>query len=116
MSTRLRSVLAVTLAMAGLAFVVTALPVVAGRPLSSTVGPTLVGAALVGAAAALYWKPVRAAYCAHRAVQRGIRQIEMVLELEAALSARRVTVAGANAGCPICGAPAGPHCVCRKQT
>ena len=112
----MRSVLAVTLAMAGLAFVVTALPVVAGRPLSSTVGPMLVGAALVAAAVALWWKPIRAAYCAHRELRRGFRQIEMVLELEAALSARRVTVAGSTAGCPICGAPAGPHCVCRKQT
>lgn len=114
MSTRMRSVLAVTLAMAGLAFVVTAFPVVADRPLSSTLGPMLVGAALVVAAVALWWKPIRAACCAHREVRRGIRQIEMVLELEAALSTRRV-VAGSNAGCPICGAPAGPHCVCRKQ-
>jgi len=108
-------VLAVTLAVAGVAFIVTATPVVTGRPLASAVGPILLGACLLAAALAVSWRAVRGIYYAYREVRRGIRQIEMVLELEAALSARRVTVAGSNAGCPICGAPAGPHCVCRKQ-
>jgi hypothetical protein len=109
-------VLAVLLALAGVTFVVAATPVVTGRPLSSAVGPILVGTAAMAAAAALSWKAIRGVYCSYREVRRGIRQIEMVLELEAALSARRVTVAGSNAGCPICGAPAGPHCVCRKES
>jgi hypothetical protein len=108
-------VLAVILAVAGAAFVVLATPPVTGRPMAREAGPMLLGAALLVVAAAVSWRVLRSVRRARRDVRRGIRQIEMVLELEAALSPRRVTVAGSNAGCPICGAPAGPHCVCRKE-
>jgi len=85
-----------------------------GRPLASGLGSIVVGAILLAGAALLSHRFVRSFVKRRREVRRGIQQIETVLRLEAALTTQRLTVGGA-AGCPICGAPAGPHCVCRKR-
>jgi len=113
MSTRSRVVQTAVLVALGVTLIVTA--TATGRPLSSGSGSIVVGTVLVIGAGFLSGKPVRQRYTRFRDVRRGIRQIETVLRLEAALTTRRLTVGGATAGCPICGAPAGPHCVCRKH-
>jgi hypothetical protein len=105
----------VLLALGGAALVVTAMPVFTGQPVGNTAGPIVVGIALLASAVMLSLRSLRHLYAVRRDIKRGLRQIDMVLRLEAALAARRVTVAGPNVGCPNCGAPAGPHCVCRKR-
>jgi hypothetical protein len=116
MSARLRGVLAIAMVCAGVAMSALATPAVTGgpaHPLSSVAVPWLVGSALVAGAALLSLKTLRRVGAVRRDVRRGLRQIEVVLRLEAALAARRLVVPGG--GCPSCGAPAGPHCVCRKR-
>ncbi|MGH8889252.1 MAG: hypothetical protein ACRDV3_05745 [Acidothermaceae bacterium] len=113
MSTRSRAVQTAILVALGVTLIVTA--VATGRPLSSGSGSIVVGLVLLTGAGFLAAKPARQRYQRFRDVRRGIRQIESVLRLEAALTTRRLTVGGAPGGCPICGAPAGPHCVCRKH-
>jgi hypothetical protein len=115
MSARARGVLAIVLTLVGMAFVVTALPVVTGDLVSSSVAPIVVGAACVLAATVVAGRILRTMRTVHRDVRRGLRQIDLVLRLEAALATRQLTVAGSSVGCPDCGAPAGPHCVCRKR-
>jgi hypothetical protein len=110
-----RGALAVALALGGAALVMTAMPVFTGRPVDNAAGPVVMGIALLTAAVMLSLRSLRRVHAVRRDAKRGLRQIEMVLRLEAALAARRVTVAGPNVGCPDCGAPAGPHCVCRKH-
>jgi len=110
-----RGVLSVVLALGGAALVVTAMPVFTGRPVGDGAGPVVVGVALITGAVLLSMGSLREIHAVRRDVKRGLGQIDMVLRLEAALAARRVTVAGPNVGCPNCGAPAGPHCVCRKR-
>lgn len=97
----------------GVTLVVTA--TATGRPLSSGTGSIVVAVVMFIGAGWLSARPVARLCSRHREVRRGIRQIETILRLEAALTTRRLTVGGNPAGCPTCGAPAGPHCVCRKH-
>jgi hypothetical protein len=99
---------AVVLALGGAALIVTALPVV-GTTMDDAVGPIVVGVALIGIAGLLVGPALRDSFDTWREIRRGLRQIDMVLRLEAALATRRVAVTGHGAGCPRCGAPAGPN-------
>ncbi len=104
-----KTVCAVTLALGGLALIVMSLPIFGDTTMSDAAGPIVVGLALMGISGLLIWPAVRVRYDQWRDVRRGLRQIEMVLRLEAALSARRVPVTGVVSGCPRCGAPLGPN-------
>ena len=104
-----RTVCAIVLALGGSALIITSLPAFGGGTMANAAGPIAVGVALNGLAGFLVGPSVRGRYGAWRDVRRGIRQIEMVLRLEAALSARRVPVTGLPPSCPRCGAPAGPN-------
>ena len=108
-----RAVQSVVLVVVGVTLILTA--TTTGRPISSGAGLIVLGSALVLAAGCLSARSLCRLGGTRRAVRRGIRQIETVLELESALKARRLTVGGTNGGCPNCGAPAGPHCVCRRR-
>lgn len=106
------------LAAGGIALIVTAMPGVDGTTMADAAGPIVVGLAVVGIAGMLVGPTVRARFDRWRDVRRGLRQIEMVLRLEAALAARRVPVTAASPGCPRCGAPIGPNgpaCKCPRQ-
>jgi len=113
MSARTHGVLSILLAIAGVALIVSAAPSVADP--SPDVGPIVVGATLLAVAVIVSRRQLRRVGAVRREVRRGIRQIETVLRLEATLTRRRLTVAGMNGGCPNCGAPPGPHCVCPKR-
>lgn len=104
-----KTVCAVTLALGGLALVIASLPVFGETTVGDAAGPIVVGVALTGIAGLLVGPAVRCRYERWRDLRRGLRQIEMVLRLEAALSARRVPVTGVVSGCPRCGAPVGPN-------
>jgi len=113
-----KTVCALVLAVGGVALAVTSLPGVDGTTMADAAGPIVVGLALVGIAGLLVGPAVRGRYDRWRDVRRGLRQIEMVLRLEAALSARRVPVTGLSPGCPRCGAPLGPDgpaCQCPRR-
>jgi hypothetical protein len=114
MGSQARALQSAVLVVFGVTLIVSA--VATGRPLSSGLGSMVVGAVLLAGAALVSQHFIRQYARRRRDVRRGLRQIETVLRLEAALTSRRLTVGGAaQAGCPICGAPAGPHCVCRKH-
>lgn len=113
MSERARGVAAVGLVGIAAALVVSAVPV--GGASSSGLAPLVVATALVVAAVAVAFPSLRRIGRVRREARRGLRQIEVVLTLEAALATSRVPVAGSGGQCPNCGAPAGPHCVCRKR-
>lgn len=100
---------AVVLALGGGALIVTAVPVIGGVTMADAVGPIVVGAALIGIAGLLVGPAIRERFDTWREIRRGLRQIDMVLRLEAALATRRVAVAGRLSGCPRCGAPFGPN-------
>ena len=121
-----KTVCAVVLVLGGLALVVMSLPGLGGMSLpglggatvSDAAGPIVVGPTLVGIAGLLVGPSVRGRYDRWRDVRHGLRQIEMVLRLEAALSARRVPVTAVSPGCPRCGAPVapdGPVCQCPQR-
>jgi hypothetical protein len=106
----------VVLAIAAVTVIVTA--AMTSHPVSAGTGPFVIGAALLAAAAAHAAKTAWRAGAIRRDARRGLAHIELVLRLEAAYSARRLTVSSASGnanGCPVCGAPSGPHCVCRKR-
>lgn len=115
MTMRTRDLASVVLTAAGIALIGTAMPAAANRSLSSVIGPVIVGVALLLGAIVLSRQRLSRVGAVRREARRGIKQIETVLALEAHLSTRRLTVAGANGGCPNCGAPPGPHCVCPKR-
>ena len=108
-----RTVRSVVLVAVGVTLILAA--TATGRPASSSVGLIVLGSVPILAAGCLSARKLCTVFCTRRAVRRGIRQIETVLELESALKTRRLTVSGANGGCPNCGAPPGPHCVCRRR-
>ena len=113
-----KTVCAVVLAVGGVALVVTSLPGVGGTTMADAAGPIVVGLALAGIAGLLVGPSIRVRFDRWRDVRRGLRQIEMVLRLEAALSARRVPATVLSQGCPRCGAPAGPNgpaCQCSQR-
>lgn len=112
MSERARGVAAMGLVGLAAALVVSAARV--GNA-SSGLAPFVVATALVVAAIAVAFPSLRRIGRVRREARRGLRQIEVVLKLEASLATRRVPVAGSAGQCPNCGAPAGPHCVCRKR-
>ncbi len=113
-----KALCAVVLALGGAALIATSLPVLGGTTMADATGPIVVGVALIGIAGLLAGPAVRGRFDRWREVRRGLRQIEMVLRLEAALSARRVPVSGRVTGCPRCGAPVGPNgplCHCPRR-
>lgn len=113
-----KSVCACGLVFGGVALIATSLSVFGGPSLADAAGPIVVGVALIGIGVLLVGSAVRQRFDTWLEVRRGLRQIEMVLRLEAALSARRVPATGPLPGCPRCGAPAGPDgpsCHCPRQ-
>lgn len=102
----------------GLVGIAATLVVSAGRVdgASTRPAPLVVATVLVVGAVTVAFPSVRHFGALRREARRGLRQIEVVLKLEAAMATGRVPVAGSGGRCPNCGAPAGPHCVCRKHT
>jgi len=113
MGSQARAIQSAVLVVLGVTLIVSA--TATGRPLSSGLGSVVVGGILLAGAALLSLRFVRRFVQRRREIKRGLRQIETVLRLEAAWTNRRLTVGGAPVGCPICGAPSGRHCVCRKH-
>jgi hypothetical protein len=112
-----RAACALVLALGGGVLIVTALPFVDGATMGDAVGPIVVGVALIGIAVLLAGQRIGDRFHTWRDVRRGLRQIETVLRLEAALATRRVPVTAHAQGCPRCGAaagPNGPQCGCPR--
>lgn len=114
MSARARVTGAVGLLGIACALVISAIPATWHGISSAVIAPFVAAAVLAAGALVLSFPSVARAGRVRLESRRGLRQIEVVLRLEAALSTRRVPVSGSGGGCPRCGAPAGPHCVCRK--